>query len=163
MKVEDVLQVVLDEVNRATKLFPSWPTDPLHALIIVGEELGETVRETLQVAYEPEKTSRRETVREEAIQLAAMSIRFLLSIDRYEFTRSPQHTQGDDDRRMSARSAEILAKHFADAKNWRCPMCAEIANPSSDRWRWGGYAWQHHHEYPVGHVDAERMLGGGAE
>lgn len=50
-----------------------------------------------------------------------------------------------------------LMAHLADAANWRCMGCGEVANPSSGSWRWDGSAWQHHHGYPVGHVDAVRV------
>ena len=40
-------------------------------------------------------------------------------------------------------------------KNWFCLKCGERCNPSSAQWRNAGTAWQHHHGYPIGHVDAE--------
>lgn len=36
---------------------------------------------------------------------------------------------------------------------WRCQGCGE-AVVTDGRWRWTGDRWQHHHDYPVGHVDA---------
>jgi len=45
------------------------------------------------VTYEPHKETLA-GVRKEAIQTAAMCIRFLLSMDRYDCTPGPQHEQG---------------------------------------------------------------------
>ncbi len=83
---------VVAEVEKATRKFPTWPTDPLHALGVLGEEFGELTKEVVQMAYEPHKTSR-EAIREEAIQTAAMALRFAMSLDRYEYTPRDQHSQ----------------------------------------------------------------------
>ena len=69
-----VFREVLDEAARASKKFPSWPTDPLHALAVLGEEFGELTKEALQLTYEPHKTTK-ENFRKEAIQCAAMAFR----------------------------------------------------------------------------------------
>lgn len=80
------------EVERATTKFPTWPTRALDAFAVVGEECGELQKEVLQLTYEPHKSTP-EAVRKEAVQLAAMAIRFLMSLDRYEYTPGPQHSQ----------------------------------------------------------------------
>ena len=84
--------LAVTEVIKATEKFPTWPTDPLHALGILGEEFGELTKATLQTVYEPHKSSIAD-VRLEAIQTAAMSLRFLMSLDKYAFSRSDQHSQ----------------------------------------------------------------------
>ena len=87
------LKKICDEVQRAKNLYPEWPTDPLHALAILGEEFGELTKEILQATYERDKAdwSRLET---EAIQTAAMGIRFCLSLDQYKVcSRKKQHWQ----------------------------------------------------------------------
>lgn len=83
---------VLVEVKRATVKFPTWPTDPLHALAVLGEEFGELTKDMLQLTYEPHKTST-ENVRTEAIQTAAMALRLCMSLDRYEYRACAQHHQ----------------------------------------------------------------------
>lgn len=88
----EVVKEVGAEIARAIAKFPEWPTDPLHAFAIVSEEFGECQKEVLQMTYEPHKSSR-EAVRKEAVQLAAMAIRFLVSLDRYEYTPRAQHAQ----------------------------------------------------------------------
>lgn len=93
--LSDTVQLVLAEVEKATRKFPTWPTDPLHAVAVLGEEFGELTKAVLQTTYEPHKVKEGE-LRMEAIQTAAMSLRFLASLERYEFTQGAQHSQGDD-------------------------------------------------------------------
>ncbi|HWQ09838.1 MAG TPA: hypothetical protein VN436_12035 [Holophaga sp.] len=85
-----VLEEVTAELDRATKKFPNWPTDPLHALAVLGEEYGELNKAMLQLTYEPHKTSPEE-VRMEAIQTAAMALRLAMNLDRYRYVPSDQH------------------------------------------------------------------------
>jgi hypothetical protein len=88
----NVMQEIMAEMERATNKFPTWPTDPLHALAVLGEEFGELTKDMLQLCYEPHKTSR-ENVRKEAIQTAAMSLRLAISLEAYEYRCSNQHRQ----------------------------------------------------------------------
>ncbi len=37
----EIIEAVKAELTRATAKFPTWPTDPLHALAVLGEEFGE--------------------------------------------------------------------------------------------------------------------------
>lgn len=88
----DVLNEIAAELERATTKFPTWPTDPLHAVAVLGEEFGELTKDVLQLTYEPHKTTR-ENVRKEAIQTAAMAIRFVMSLDAYLYKQGDQHQQ----------------------------------------------------------------------
>jgi NTP pyrophosphatase (non-canonical NTP hydrolase) len=83
---------VFAEIGRATVKFPTWPTDPIHAAAVLAEEAGELQKAILQAVYEPHKSGPSD-VRTEAIQTAAMAIRFIESLDVYEYRRCPQHTQ----------------------------------------------------------------------
>lgn len=83
---------VANEVARATVLFPTWPTDPMHAVGVLGEEFGELNKAVVQAIYEPHKSGP-DQVRTEAIQTAAMALRFLQSLSRYRYAPSPQHDQ----------------------------------------------------------------------
>ncbi len=87
-----VLDDILAELERATNKFPTWPTDPLHALAVLSEEYGELSKAMLQLVYEPHMTTTHEA-RKEAIQAAAMVLRMILSLDLYDYRKSPQHTQ----------------------------------------------------------------------
>ena len=93
VRTNTILGEVLAELERATRKFPTWPTDPLHAVAVLGEESGELTRAVMQAVYEPHKGGP-EQVREEAVQTAAMAIRFLLSLDEYEYAPAMQHEQG---------------------------------------------------------------------
>lgn len=88
----DVLGDVLAELRKAMVKFPTWPTDPLHALAVLGEEFGELTKDVLQLTYEPHKTSAA-NVRTEAIQTAAMALRFAISLHRYAYRAGAQHAQ----------------------------------------------------------------------
>lgn len=87
-----VIDEVMAELDNAVSKFPVYPTDPIHALAILGEEYGELNKVVLQYTYEPNKTSKDE-IRSEAIQTAAMAVRFLLSLERFEYKQSQQHNQ----------------------------------------------------------------------
>lgn len=91
--MEKIIDDVLSELQRATVKFPTWPTDPLHALAVLGEEYGELTKAMLQHTYEPHKGVTRQGIREEAIQTAAMALRLAISLDCYEYQRSQQHAQ----------------------------------------------------------------------
>ena len=90
---------VLEEVERASTKFPLWPTDPLHAVAIVNEEVGELNKALLQEAYELNEGITQEDIRKEAVQSAAMLIRFIVSLDRdrdrysYDHPIEAQHAQ----------------------------------------------------------------------
>lgn len=88
----DVLREILNELERATTKFPTWPTDPLHALAVLGEEFGELTKGMVQLTYEPHKTSAEE-VRTEAVQTAAMALRLAMSLGKYQYRASEQHAQ----------------------------------------------------------------------
>lgn len=83
---------VWQEVARAIHKFPTWPTDPIHAAAVVNEEAGELVKATTEWTYEPHKSTKAD-VRKEAIQTAAMALRFLVSLDHYQPVPCEQHTQ----------------------------------------------------------------------
>jgi len=89
---DDVIGSVYSELTRAIAKFPTWPTDPLHAVAVLGEEFGELTKDVLQMSYEPGKTTA-ENVRKEAIQTAAMALRFVASLDEYIYKAGEQHRQ----------------------------------------------------------------------
>lgn len=70
----------MDEFGRATLKFPTWPTDPLHAVAVLGEEFGELTKALLQTVYEPHKVKEGE-LKMGTVQTAAMALRFLASLD----------------------------------------------------------------------------------
>lgn len=107
----EIINEILTELNRARAKFPTWPDDPIHAAGVILEESGELMRATLQACYEkrghdPSFTQIAE-VRREAIQTAAMAIRFLLSVDQYIFEPGRQHKQSVAPTRASALLAAL--------------------------------------------------------
>lgn len=91
-RVPEVVTEVLAELDRAMRKFPTWPTDPLHAVAVLNEEVGELNKAVLQQIYEPSKNPLG-AVYSEAVQAAAMALRFVASINEYTWLRSVQHKQ----------------------------------------------------------------------
>lgn len=75
---QHIEQEVDDELQKAKAKHPHWPDDIIHAAAIVGEESGELIRAALQYKYEGGK---KEKLRKEAIQTAAMCLRFIENLD----------------------------------------------------------------------------------
>lgn len=94
MNHDQIFNEIFEEIKRASGIFPEWPTDPLHAIAIVGEEFGELTKDMLQMTYEPHKTDHSK-IRTEAIQTASSIIRLIASLNRYEYAPCPSHRQGD--------------------------------------------------------------------
>lgn len=95
MELKQAFEIVRAEVERAEAKFPTWPTDPLHALAVLGEEFGELTKAALQVTYEPGKSLIAD-VHMEAVQTAAMAMRFVASLDRYDYSPGAQHSQAGE-------------------------------------------------------------------
>jgi hypothetical protein len=90
--------LVVEEIQRAEAKFPTWPDDPLHAVAIIGEEFGELQKAVLERAYEssssePEKRVLKCEILDEAVQVAAMALRFIMSMDKYSWAPSNKHSQ----------------------------------------------------------------------
>lgn len=93
--IETLTTEITLEIIRALGKFPTWPTDPIHAAAIVAEESGELQKAVLEACYEPDKKGPMNYthVRAEAVQTAAMAIRFLLGMDSYQFRAGEQKSQ----------------------------------------------------------------------
>jgi NTP pyrophosphatase (non-canonical NTP hydrolase) len=107
-KTMNVIEQITAEVARATVKFPTWPTDPLHALAVLGEEFGELTKAMLQHTYEPHKGVTQQDIREEAIQTAAMALRLAMSLDSYEYRRGEQHKQSSEGDRFIGRDVREI-------------------------------------------------------
>lgn len=101
----EVVDDVLDEVMRAIRKFPTWPSDPLHAAAVVNEEVGEWNKACLQEVYETHKNNPGDTYKE-ALQACAMLMRWLASYDRYVWRHAIQHDQPGLERSGRAHAAE---------------------------------------------------------
>jgi len=80
MKVFEGLADIRHELENAERKFPNFPTDPVHAAAIVGEETGELTQAALQFTYEHGNYA---ALYKEAVQVGAMVLRFLLNIDNF--------------------------------------------------------------------------------
>ena len=78
MKTETALALILAELDRAEQLHPVWPRNLIHAGMVVAEESGEMTKSILD--HHEKKGSRQEIITE-AVQTAAMAIRFLKNIE----------------------------------------------------------------------------------
>lgn len=81
---EKIITDVFAELKRAEAKFPGFPVDPLHALAVLQEEVGEVQKAVLQSVYEPEKSSPGD-IYDEGVQVAAMALRFLFSMGQYQY------------------------------------------------------------------------------
>lgn len=82
MKRNKIWQEIELEVRKAKRAFPNWPDHPAAQAGIVVEEAGELMKASLEFKYEKGKNGlsvneQKESIRKEAIQTAAMAIRFL--------------------------------------------------------------------------------------
>lgn len=73
-----IIEEILIELRRAEKKFPYWPSDVIHSAAIVNEESGELIRASLRYSYE--NSGSVQEMKTEAIQTAAMCIRFLKNL-----------------------------------------------------------------------------------
>ena len=79
-----VLQAILEEFDRATKIHPDWPTDPVHAAAILSEEAGEVIK-AVNNAVTGKKDGKDSDYTTEAIQCGAMCLRFLVNLKTYDW------------------------------------------------------------------------------
>ena len=78
MKIETIIGLVMTEIDRAEKLHPVWPTDPVKAAAIPVEEAGELLKAAND--HGEKRTSPREMIAE-AVHTAASAIRFLKNME----------------------------------------------------------------------------------
>jgi len=90
---DQIVQEILKELDRAVQKYPLWPSNAMHAIGPFNEEVGELNQALFQRVYEPWKNNDHEQVKKEATQAAAMAIRFLMSVDIYDYIQSSQHSQ----------------------------------------------------------------------
>ena len=69
-----------DELERAMALFPDWPENDFEALAILLEEVGETANALLETKHAHKSKKTLDDVYKEAIQSAAMALRFAAGI-----------------------------------------------------------------------------------
>lgn len=75
--IELLFNAIRVELYEAERKHPNWPDNIIEQAAIVSEESGELIRAALQAKYEGGDI---EACRKEAIQTAAMCIRFLKNL-----------------------------------------------------------------------------------
>lgn len=78
-----IMAHIRSELISAMDKFPEYPKDPIHAVAIMSEESGESVRAALQCVYEEGKVK---DLHQELVQTAAMCIRMLSAITTGDLT-----------------------------------------------------------------------------
>ena len=73
---DQIIEDVFKELKSSIKQHPIWPEDVYKAIAIITEELGELSQAALNENYE--------NIRQEAIQVTAMGLRFLVNIRDYK-------------------------------------------------------------------------------
>ena len=74
------IKEILEELERAAQIHPYWPNRMLESVSIITEEMGELAKaanDYVLFGHDKEKS------KTEAIQLAAMAIRFLMNFEKY--------------------------------------------------------------------------------
>jgi hypothetical protein len=83
---EQAIGDILKELDRAIEKWPNDPTDPVHAAAVLQEGAGELMQAALQSTYE-EGTPK--AVRDEAVRVGAMALRFLINFRHFRMRPSP--------------------------------------------------------------------------
>ena len=81
-KSTKVIDDILKELERAEEKHPGWPADFFEGHAIISEEVGELAQAIIDHKYKGQGLYSLNRIREEAIQVAAMGIRFLLNLKR---------------------------------------------------------------------------------
>ena len=76
--MKDYRKLIDEELKRAKRKHPTWPTDNIYRASIMAEEAGEAVKAANQYVLEDKPI---ENIEKELIQTGAMVLRHLESID----------------------------------------------------------------------------------
>ena len=77
MEIDHVIDLIIEEYERACGIHPAWPTDLIHQVAKVSEESGEAVQAANNVL---EKGASIDFVKTELIQTGAMAVRALINL-----------------------------------------------------------------------------------
>ena len=118
MEPDYILNLFKYELEAAERKFKTFPIDPLHASAILAEEAGELQQAALKLTYEQGTWHH---MREEAIQVGAMALRFLLNIEHMKCRPSEQ--------------VERVTGIVQQRKEEICPAC--LGDGIHPQWRHG--------------------------
>jgi len=77
MTSDKVIEMIFKELRRAEEKHPGWPSDIVHASAILAEEVGEVVKDALDVHYQGISS---DNLKIEVAQVGAMAIRMLMNL-----------------------------------------------------------------------------------
>lgn len=86
-KAREIAMRIADELDRAEKLHPHWPLDPIYAVAILTEEVGEAMREAIDLTFGTSSTDEKESdaaydrLKTELVQCGAMVFRALIHLE----------------------------------------------------------------------------------
>lgn len=115
MTIEDAVHEIISECERAFQLYPLWPVDPIHAAAIVAEESGELVQAALDHTYSALNHKNGNTLyrcRQEAIQTAAMAVRFLVNLEHYRAVNTQQASDAEKVKVADKQNGPVLKKRY---------------------------------------------------
>ncbi len=78
MQILKVIDIILEELQKAEKKHPHWPKDKIHAVGIMVEEAGESMQAALDFTYSGGEI---EKLRHELVQTGAMAVRALMNLE----------------------------------------------------------------------------------
>lgn len=80
IKLAKVEMAIQTELRYAIATYPDWPDDIVHAAAVVSEEAGELLQAANNIHWQHKDGGSVAKLRKEAIQTAAMAVRFLLNL-----------------------------------------------------------------------------------
>jgi hypothetical protein len=87
MTHQNAVAAICSELKKAIIKHPKFPTDIIHAVSIMNEEAGESIREALNLVYEDGSI---DNLIKEVTQTGAMCLRILENIEHLEIRFSKQ-------------------------------------------------------------------------
>jgi len=79
MNADEAIAMIISELRSAEEKHPGWPQDPIHAVGIIIEEVGEAMKEAVDVTFNGK--SKDDLVKELA-QSGAMALRALMNLEK---------------------------------------------------------------------------------
>jgi hypothetical protein len=86
---KDCFELILAEIERAEKIHPDFPEDPVYMASIMAEEAGEAVKAANNIVF---FHGVKEPMEEELVHTAAMAVRSLIAMDKYEINHTTLDT-----------------------------------------------------------------------
>ena len=83
----EILADVLLKLDEMKVKYPEWPSNPLYAASMIGKEYSQLIADVLCLVLKSDY-SKISDVKENAIQTAAVCLRFLLNINSYQFDQN---------------------------------------------------------------------------